>query len=161
MPEVREEFENLAKIEGKAYDPHALHFELYTICGFLLILLTEQFITTYISKFFKDGGFPTHCHSHGEQAGHGHGHEAGDGRGHGHGHGHGHSHAPAEHGPEQAGLLVQASPSRSETSSSTTVPVPTGCLAETVPEIDEHCHEDVQSHSALRSIAFGKFMSLS
>jgi len=147
MPEVREEFERTA-----GYDPHALHFELYTICGFLLILLTEQFITTYVSPFFTEDGFPTHCHSHNEpgELGNGHGHESGNG------HGHGHSHAPAEHGPEQAGLLVHASPSRSETSSGTTVPVANGCLPETVleEEIDDHCHEDVQSHSALRSIAF-------
>jgi hypothetical protein len=47
MPEVQEEFTKLPN-----YDKHDLYFELFTVSGFLLILLVEQFVSSY-SAFKK------------------------------------------------------------------------------------------------------------
>ena len=47
MPEVQEKY-----MHSKDYDPHSLVFELWTMTGFLLILLCEQFFTTY-NELFK------------------------------------------------------------------------------------------------------------
>ena len=56
IPEIREEFTKL-----KNYDEHDLKFELFTLLGFLFILITEQFIDTYCKHYFEKDGLKSHC----------------------------------------------------------------------------------------------------
>jgi len=56
MPEVQEEFTKLPN-----YDKHDLYFELYTVSGFLLILLVEQFVSSYCAHYFERDGLKSHC----------------------------------------------------------------------------------------------------
>jgi hypothetical protein len=56
MPEVQEEFTKLPN-----YDKHDLYFELFTVSGFLLILLVEQFVSSYCAHYFERDGLKSHC----------------------------------------------------------------------------------------------------
>lgn len=159
MPEVRHEFEKVELFCGTPLEE--IQLEIFSVAGFLLILLIEQFITTYIQRFMEEGGFPTHCHNHGQQH-HTHtaGHSARNGLKHNH--------------PEHEVLIGAntTSPSKSEASNNSNTTKlsadavmpngdgghtcrhnPADAEAENSPH-DDHCHEDILQHSALRSLAF-------
>ena len=95
----------------------------------------------YFSKWFSDGGFPTHCHTHGDfgtpEHAHNHRHDA-------------QQNPEANPLPEKRGLLNDTS-ENTENESNGIISSPVNLAGH-----EDHCHEDIQSHSALRSLAFGK-----
>lgn len=161
MPEVKETFDE------QCYKPKELAFEIFVLGGFLFILLVEQFTLTYLSSWcggHSHGPAPplinsaheTHCHTrtsdyHPDHLAHSqvsltpeqqvlvandHTHVVAV-KHHPAGDAHGHSHS---HGTDAGDVFELTTPHAGDD--------------------HDHCHEDVQQHSGIRSLAFVASLSI-
>jgi len=169
LPEVKESFQE------QCYEADKLDFEMFVLVGFLLILILEQFTLTYFSHLC--GG-----HSHGdttalvnkkkecrhskgiefeterfvENIGHSHIHTIGAEK----------SFSPHCSSPDANGSHVTAPSSISKNVRDSGIDemeqhlVPLTQNSNVPRENEDHCHEDIQQHSGIRSLAFVSSLSI-